>query len=286
MNKTKILSFGEIIWDVYPDKKCIGGAPFNFSAHVAKQGVQSFLLSCVGNDDLGKQAKQYLAKFGVNDKYLYTCDKPTGVCNVTLDHNGVPTYKIQDDVSYDNLPFDEDITKEKFDLFCFGTLALRSDNNRQTIKQLFEKCCFDKVYCDLNLRTPFFDKQVVEFCLQNCDIVKISDNEADFVCNEVLGVEYANAHDFAKRLSQAFKNLEAVLFTCGDKGAYAYMQNQDKIYFEPAKEVDVVSTVGAGDSFGAVFVAQYLSGTDLQVCLKMASEYSAYVVSKQDAIPD
>ena len=286
MNKTKILSFGEIIWDVYPDKKCIGGAPFNFSAHVAKQGVQSFLLSCVGKDDLGKQAKQYLAKFGVNDKYVYTCDKPTGVCNVTLDHNGVPAYKIQDDVSYDNLPFEVDITKQKFDLFCFGTLALRSDNNRQTIKKLLEQCCFDKVYCDLNLREPFFDKQTVEFCLQNCDIVKISDNEADFVCNEVLGVEYANAHDFAKRLSQVFKNLDVVLFTCGDKGAYAYMPKQDKIYFEHAKEVDVVSTVGAGDSFGAVFVVEYLSGTDLQTCLKKASEYSAYVVSKQDAIPD
>ena len=110
----KILSFGEIIWDVYPDKKCIGGAPLNFSAHVAKNGGESFLISCVGNDELGIKAKQYLAKFGVKDDFVYTCDKQTGVCNVTLDERGVPTYTIVDNVAYDYIHFDKKLFEQKF----------------------------------------------------------------------------------------------------------------------------------------------------------------------------
>ncbi|MBR2372431.1 MAG: carbohydrate kinase [Clostridia bacterium] len=282
----KVLSFGEIIWDVYPDKKCIGGAPLNFSAHVAKQGVQSFLLSCVGKDDLGKQAKEYLAKFGVKSDFVFECDKQTGVCKVDLDQNGVPSYTIVDNVAYDYIPFEQNVTKEKFDLFCFGSLALRGENNKAVLQKLLEQGNFAKIYCDLNLRAPFFDNATIDFCFKNSHIAKVSDNEFEFVSQQVLNERYVNIQQFAKSLSQAYKNLEIVLLTCGDKGAYAYMPAKDEMFFEPAKKVQVVSTVGAGDSFGAVFVAQYLSGTDLQVCLKMASEYSAYVVSKQDAIPN
>ena len=282
----KILSFGEIIWDVYPDKKCIGGAPLNFSAHVAKNGGKSFLVSCVGNDDLGVQARQYLDKFGVNDEFVYTCDRQTGVCKVELDDKGVPSYTILDDVAYDYIPFDKKLCDQKFDVFCFGTLALRGYNNKKVVEQILNTKCFDKVFCDLNLREPFFDKQVVDFCLSNADIVKISDNEADFVCHEVLGVEWTNPADLAKGLLKGYKNLKIVLFSCGDKGAYAYDVEKDKMYFEEAKKVEVVSTVGAGDCFGATFVTELLKGNDLKKCMQKATEKSAYVVSKQDAIPD
>ena len=282
----KILSFGEIIWDVYPDKNCIGGAPLNFSAHVAKNGAKSFLLSCVGNDKLGEQAKKSLEKFGVKTDFVHICDKMTGVCQVKLDDKGVPSYTIVDDVAYDYIPFDKKVCDQKFDVLCFGTLALRGDNNKRVIEQILQTKNFDNVFCDLNLRYPFFDKQTVEFCLSNANIVKVSDNEADFVCSKVLGVEYTNPLNLAKSLVQAFKNLKMVLFSCGDKGAYLFDAKQDKLYFEDAKKVDVVSTVGAGDCFGATFVTELLKGADLQSCIKRATEKSAYVVSKQDAIPD
>jgi len=282
----KVLSFGEIIWDVYPDKKCIGGAPFNFSAHVAKQGVQSFLLSCVGKDDLGKQAKQYLAKFGVKSDFVFECDKQTGVCKVELDEKGVPSYTIVDKVAYDYIPFEQNVTKEKFDLFCFGSLALRGENNKAVLQKLLEQGNFAKIYCDLNLRVPFFDKATIDFCFKNSHIAKVSDNEFSFVSQQVLGERYSNVQQFAKSLSQAYKNLEVVLLTCGDKGAYAYRPQQDQMYFEPAKKVEVTSTVGAGDCFGAVFVTGYLGGKSVQSCLQKATEKSAYVVSKQDAVPD
>lgn len=282
----KVLSFGEIIWDVYPDKKCIGGAPLNFSAHVAKNGAESYLLSCVGQDDLGKQAKEYLAKFGVKNDFVFECDKQTGVCSVTLDEKGVPTYTIIQNVAYDNIPFEQKVCDNHFDLLCFGSLALRGDNNKKTLQQLLKKGNFKKIYCDVNLRAPFFDKEGVDFCFKNCHIAKVSDNEFEFVSQQVLNERYVNIQQFAKSLSQAYKNLEVVLLTCGDKGAYVYIPQQDQIYFEPAKKVQVVSTVGAGDCFGAVFVTEYIKGNDVQSCLKKATEKSAYVVSKQDAIPD
>ena len=281
----KVLSFGEIIWDVYPDKKCIGGAPFNFSAHVAKQGVHSFLLSCVGKDDLGKQAKQRLEKFGVKNDFVFECDKQTGVCKVELDQNGVPTYTIVDKVAYDYIPFEQKVCNNQFDLFCFGTLALRGENNKAVLQKLLEQGNFAKIYCDLNLRAPFFEKATIDFCFKNSHIAKVSDNEFEFVSQQVLGERYVNLQQFAKSLSQAYKNLEVVLLTCGDKGAYAYIPQQDQIYFEPAKKVQVVSTVGAGDCFGAVFVVEYIKGNDLQKCLQKATEKSEYVVSKQDAVP-
>lgn len=282
----KVLSFGEIIWDIYPDKKCIGGAPLNFSAHVAKNGAESFLLSCVGQDELGKQAKQYLAKFGVKNDFVFECDKQTGVCTVELNNNGVPAYTIVENVAYDNIPFEQKVCDNHFDLFCFGSLALRGDNNKKTLQQLLTQGNFAKIYCDVNLRVPFFSKDTIDFCFKNCHIAKVSDNEFDFVSQQVLNKRYANIQQFAKNLSQAYKNLEVVLLTCGDKGAYAYMPQRDQIYFEPAKKVQVVSTVGAGDCFGAVFVTEYLTGNDVQVYLQKASEKSAYVVSKQDAVPD
>jgi len=282
----KVLSFGEIIWDVYPDKSCIGGAPLNFAAHVAKNGAESYLVSCIGNDRLGKEAMQRIAKFGVKDDFVSTCDRQTGICKVTLDANAVPTYTIVDDVAYDYIGFENKLLQTRFDLFAFGTLALRGKNNREVVKKILQSSVCDKVYCDLNLRAPFFDKEVVEFCLQHCDIVKVSDNEVDFVCDEVLGVEYTNACNFAKHLSQRYTNLDVVLFTCGDKGAYAYLSQCGELYFQPAKQVEVVSTVGAGDCFGAVFVPEYMTGGDVHTCLKKATEKSAYVVSKQDAVPD
>ena len=113
----KVLSFGEIIWDVYPDKSCIGGAPLNFAAHVAKNGAESYLVSCIGNDRLGKEAMQRIAKFGVKDDFVSTCDRQTGICKVTLDANAVPTYTIVDDVAYDYIGFENKLLQTKHYLY-------------------------------------------------------------------------------------------------------------------------------------------------------------------------
>ena len=125
----KILSFGEILWDVYPDKKYIGGAPLNFAAHSAKQGEEVYMLSAVGQDALGTDALSQLKSWGINCKYVAAlADKPTGACNVTLDVNSVPKYDLLQNVAYDYV--DGNSVNEDFDVLYFGTLALRGEIGR------------------------------------------------------------------------------------------------------------------------------------------------------------
>ncbi len=283
----KILSFGDIIWDVYPDKACIGGALLNFSAHVAKSGATSLLMSAVGDDKLGRDALCKLKKFGVDTKYV-SVDKtrPTGQCRVTLDENAVPTFCLLDNVAYDNIVLTEDALAEHFDAVAFGSVPIRHNDNADTLMCLIKNGNAGKVYCDVNLRAPFYTKETTDFCLKNSDILKVSEVELEYVITDLLGKK-ANGYDEALDiLCSAYKNIELVLLTCGEEGAYAYLAKEKRSFFCPSKKVDVVSTVGAGDSFGATFLVEYLSGKDIPLCLEAATERAAYVVSHMDAVPE
>ena len=120
----KILSFGEILWDVYTNKRCLGGAPLNFAAHAKRSGAESFLCSAVGNDELGKEARVEISRLGIDDRFLTTVvDRSTGKCIVTLNEKSVPKYDLLEDVAYDRIPFDERFKKAEFDEFALGTLA-------------------------------------------------------------------------------------------------------------------------------------------------------------------
>ena len=283
----KILSFGDIIWDVYPDKACIGGALLNFSAHIAKSGATSLLMSAVGNDKLGADALEKLKKFGVDTRYVSTDNSlPTGQCRVTLDQNAVPTFCLLDNVAYDNIALDDDALSEKFDAIAFGSVPIRHKQNADTLMRLINKGNAGKVYCDVNLRAPFFTKETTDFCLRNSDILKVSETELEYVITELLGKEMNSYVEALHILCDAYKNLGLVLLTCGEEGAYAYICESREVFFCPSKKVEVVSTVGAGDSFGAAFLVGYLSGKDIPTCLELATERAAYVVSHMDAVPE
>ena len=277
-----ILSFGEILWDEYPTEKVIGGAPFNFSAHTVKSGAKAYLISAVGDDSLGKETLEEIEKKGV-DASLVTVVKgvETGKCVVTLDEKGVPTFTLKTNVAYDQITFNGKV--ENTDALAFGTLSLRGDFNKKTLSSLLEKKIAKKVFCDLNLRAPFYDEQTVRFCLENANILKISDSEADYLA-EKFGFAFDDYADACKVVKNAFSNLEVVIITCGSKGAYA--TNGSSVQFCPAIKTEVVSTVGAGDSFGAVFLTEYLKGKSIEESLALATKRSAYVVSKKEAIPD
>ena len=283
----KILSFGDIIWDVYPDKACIGGALLNFSAHVAKSGATSLLMSAVGDDKLGSDALKKLTDFGVDTKYVSVdSSRPTGQCRVTLDENAVPTFCLLDDVAYDNIVLSEDALSEKFDAIAFGSVPIRHESNVKTLMRLIKNGNAKKVYCDINLRAPFYTKDTADFCLKNTDILKVSEVELDYAVSELIGKKAKDYDEALSLLADAYKNIELFLLTCGEEGAYAYLTKENKSYFSPSEKVDVVSTVGAGDSFGAAFLVSYLSGKDIPRSLKAATERAAYVVSHMDAVPE
>ena len=276
----KILSFGEIIWDVYETEKFIGGAPLNLAAHCSKQGAESFMLSAVGNDDLGKCALEEVKGFNVKTDFVsVNQEKETGKCIVTLNENGVPSYNVLTDVAYDYIKTPDNIKNFEFDVFCFGTLALRSRENLETVKSILKNGNIKKIYCDINIRPPFFSDETILFALSNANILKISDEELHFVTEACALKELEDIAD-------KYRNLEFILLTQGEKGATVYDCKNKKEYSQKAPKTKVASTVGAGDSFGATFICEYFRTEDTLKSLKRAIEISAFVVSKKEAIPE
>ena len=276
----KILSFGEIIWDVYKEEKFIGGAPLNLAAHCSKQGADVYMLSCVGNDDLGATALKEVENFKVKTDFISVNEeKETGKCIVTLNENGVPSYNVLTDVAYDYIKAPVNINDIRSDVFCFGTLALRSNENLETVKAILKNADTKKIYCDINIRPPFYSDDIILFALENANILKISDEELHYV-TDACGLK--ELEDIAEK----YKNLEFILLTQGEKGATVYDCRNKKIYTQPAPEVKVASSVGAGDSFGATFICEYYKTKNIEKSLKKAIEISAFVVSQKEAIPE
>lgn len=281
----KILSFGEILWDVYPDKKYIGGAPLNFAAHSAKQGEEVYMLSAVGQDQLGTDALSQLKSWGINCKYVAAlADKPTGACNVTLDANLVPKYDLLQNVAYDYIDGNSD--NEDFDVLYFGTLALRGEHNQKALKTLIDNNNFSDIFVDVNIRPPFYSAQTVEFGVKSATILKVSLEELDTVAHLLEISDFADYKQFAQILAHTYKNLKCIIITLGGDGAYALDCGSGKDYSCGCADVKVVSTVGAGDSFSAAFLHKYLHKSTIDDCLAYASKIAGYVVSHFDAVPD
>lgn len=279
-----ILSFGEIIWDIYENEKFIGGAPLNLAAHCKKQGANAYLLSAIGNDDLAKDAISEVKKLGVKTDFIYeNAEKQTGQCIVTLNEKGVPSYNLLTDMAYDYIKFPETAKSVNFDVFCFGTLALRSESNKKTVEKVLKNLNVKKVYCDVNIRPPFFSDEVILFALENANVIKISDEELHYVYDACkLTEENRNL----SALAEKFSNLEFILLTQGEEGACILDCKSSKIYAEKAPKVKVGSSVGAGDSFGATFLCEFEKTKDIKKALTKAIEISAFVVSKKEAIPE
>lgn len=280
----KIASFGEIMWDIYTDEKLLGGAPLNFSAHLAKAGANAYMISALGNDSLGDEALICTKNLGVNCEYIVRNDKITGQCIVKFDDKGEPFYEILDDASYDLISFDFDRENIDFKAIAYGSLALRHNFTLSTFKAIRNRFKDTKFFCDINLRPPYYNPETIDFCLKNADIVKVSEAEMQYLQDEVLNV--SSTREAITKLSKEYQNIEQLILTCGDNGAYVYCLKEEKVYYEPAKKVTVVSTVGAGDCFGANYLVNYLKGESVQTCLKISAEKSAYVVSKKETVPD
>ncbi len=281
----RILSFGEIIWDVYPDgSRTLGGAPLNFAAHGAACGADAALWSAVGEDDMGCEALAILRCFGVDASRVITVrEAPTGQCLVSLNDAGIPSYRITDHTAYDRIPMPREGEETGFDAIAFGTLALRHEHNRRALLSVLEKGNFSTIYCDLNLRPPFDGDAAVDICLAHAHILKVSKEEWD-----VLKRRFSLADDLAcgaLRLQQYAPHMKILLVTCGERGAYAWERDRGDVTHIPAYPAHVISTVGAGDSFGAAFLCGYLKGLSVLECLQLAARRSAFVVSYQEAVP-
>ena len=281
----KILAFGEIIFDIFNGNETMGGAPLNFCAHAVRAGAQAYLMSAVGNDAYGIEARQKIAYYGVDDTYVGTVEGyPTGTCNVQLNEKGEPTYLLAEDTAYDYISMPEELP-EDLDVFYFGTLALRQEHNRKILQRLLRKKPAQEVFVDINIRPPFDLFENITMALKHATILKISEEELPLVVGRIFGGAYTtNTAIYA--LIKRYKNLKLILLTRGEDGSVAYDQFDGEVHFCDAVKTQVVSTVGAGDSFSATFVVNYLRGDKCDEALRKASEVSAYVVSHSGAIPE
>ena len=280
----KLLAFGEVLWDIYPESEHIGGAPLNFAAHFRKCGGKSWIITAVGKDALGDKTIAEIEKMGVYTSFIARSDAETGKCLVTLDEKQIPSYNLLNNVAYDFIKI-PNLNGEKFDVLYFGTLAIRNENNRNTIIELIKHTAFENIFVDINIRPPYFSENVINLALENATIIKISDEELpvvmDFVDKNITSVK-----DCAKKIASDYENLKMVIITRGEKGAYVYDCRDGKSYECDAQKVKLVSTVGAGDSFSASFMAEYMKTNDISSTLDLATKVSEYVVSKKEAIPD
>ena len=281
----KALIYGEVIWDVYPDTAVIGGAPFNFSANIAHLGDEAYLITAIGKDDLGTDALNEMKKHGIHTDFVKENIFSTGKCIVTLDANGVPSYNVLKNTAYDNITLtDEETENLDCDVFYFNTLIQRNEVSRNTLKKILSNCSFSEIFCDINLRKDCFDKESLDICMKKSTIVKISDEEGHFL--EDMNLIQKDSRHFAKRVSEAYPNLKQVVYTLGKEGSEVYVKDSDTVYSsgKPPK-VEVVSTVGAGDCFGATYLHYIMAGATVEESIKQATLRSNIVVSHKEAIP-
>ena len=287
-----ICAFGEILWDVFAEKSVIGGAPFNFSAHLARLGAAVSLVTSVGNDALGSEACRILRSYGVRDDYVQMSGYPTGTCNVILDGNGSPQYFLRPDTAYDHITLTgkqlDNLRRRPFRAFYFGTLAQRNEVSRKTVSSILANGSFEQVLFDVNIRQSFYERPMLEDGLKACTILKVSREEAGVFEETGLAGAFHNSPDGHKALCRELARkygIGLILFTLDKDGALVYQSKTDTFFLSEKPRGKVISTVGAGDSFSACFLFYCLSGQPIEVCLNKAVVLSDFVVQHTEAVP-
>ena len=276
---------GEALWDMLPEGKKIGGAPANFAYHVSQFGLDSYVVSAVGEDELGTEI---LANF--REKKLgcriERVPYPTGTVQVQLDSNGVPCYDIREGVAWDNIPFTpalESLARQTCAV-CFGSLAQRSVVSCETINRFLDAMPGGedryKIF-DINLRQGFYTKEILCNSMRKCNILKINDEELVTV-SRMFGYPGIDLQDKCWILLAKY-NLKMLILTCGVNGSYVFTPGE--VSFVETPKVEVADTVGAGDSFTAAFVASILKGLPIPDAHKIAVETSAFVCTQNGAMP-
>ena len=285
MNNTIVVGMGEALWDMLPEGKKIGGAPANFAYHVSQFGLDSRVVSAVGEDELGAEILKNFREKKLNCM-IETVPYPTGTVQVELDINGVPCYDIREGVAWDNIPFTpalEGLARQTRAV-CFGSLAQRSGVSRGTIDRFLDAMPDGegqyKIF-DINLRQGFYTKEILCNSMRKCNILKINDEELVTV-SRMFGYPGIDLQDKCWILLAKY-NLRMLILTCGVNGSYVFTPGE--ISFVETPKVEVADTVGAGDSFTAAFVASILKGKPVPEAHKIAVATSAFVCTQNGAMP-
>ena len=281
-----VLCFGEVLWDFLPHGTFPGGAPFNVAYHLHRLAVPVYPISAVGNDDLGEQLLQRLAQWGVSTSAVTRhATLPTGRVSATLSSQGDAHYLIARDVAWDHITFAPDTLKSATTspALVFGSLALRSAENRAALKQLIDALPTNawRVF-DVNVRAPHDDLALVREFASSANVLKLNATEAARLVDATESPGQEESH--ARSLAAQF-NASLICITAGERGAG--LLRADHWTWVSARRVAVADTVGAGDAFLAAFLAGLLRAahTDAEM-LSAACRLGEWVASHPGATPD
>jgi fructokinase len=280
-----VIGVGELLWDVFPSGKQLGGAPANFVFHAQQLGAKGCIISVVGNDENGNEILRLLAQKGIDIDFIGQLDSmPTGTVSVQLDANGIPAYSIQKEVAWDYIPVYPSVCRilKNAAAFCFGTLAQRNAESQYAIRSFLKvlpASCL--IVFDVNLRQHYFTKECIESSLDYADILKLNQEELSVISKllQISGPE----KDRLKFLLDRYR-LRLIALTKGTGGSLLYSENE--VSWQDTPEVNVADTVGAGDAFTAALAVGILNGLSLQAVHQNAVEVSAFVASRNGGMPD
>lgn len=286
-----ILGIGELLWDVLPEGPRLGGAPANFTVMAGRLGSRAAVLSRIGRDDLGRKAVEQLDPLPADTEYLQVDPvHETGRVTVAF-KDGQPEYTIHQPAAWDFLELSDEWVKlaERADAICFGSLAQRSLESRQTIQTLASQTQASCVRVfDVNLRAPFYSSEVVQESLELATVMKMNDTEVPLVLS-LLGLPVFDAQapgalrSGGERLLAEFPTLKLVAVTCGGNGSL--LVTREAWHRHPGIPVKVADTIGAGDAFTAAMTHYMLRGGDLATLNEAGNRWGGWVASQAGAMP-
>lgn len=279
-----IVGLGEALWDILPSGKHLGGAPLNFAYITSLLGDNAVIASRIGNDPLGREIETVLRARNLDLSGIQIdSELPTGTVDVSF-KNDQPHYEIREPVAWDALEWSPKwrAIASKCDAVCFGSLAQRAPKSRGTIENFVESAHRDCIrVCDINLRMPFYSREVVESSLQMSTILKTNDEELPEIA-AMFGLNRERTEQEMRAVLDKF-GLKTVFVTRGERGAMA--GTAAEVVEHPGFSVQVRDTIGAGDAFTAAAVHCVLRGMSLEKTLAFANRWASWVASQAGGMP-
>ncbi|MBD0724887.1 carbohydrate kinase [Flavobacterium sp. L1I52] len=280
--KLSVVCFGEILWDVFPTHKKIGGAPLNVALRMRSLGVNSSIISKIGNDENGKEIVQYIQNHNISSELIQEdSEYKTGVVHVMINEKGNASYDIHYPSAWDKIAINEKMLQQvsAADAFVFGSLICRDEISRASLFALLDKAKYKIL--DANLRAPYYITDVLIELMNKADFIKLNDEEL-FEISKKMDSPYNSFEQNIKFIAEKTNTAQI----CVTKGAFgAVLFCNGKFYYNSGYFVNVVDTVGAGDSFLATLIIRLLRGKSPQKSLNYACAIGALVAASEGANP-
>jgi fructokinase len=287
VKRWRILSFGEVLWDLLPGGATFGGAPANLAGQAALLGLDAWVLSAVGDDVLGAAAVACLQRAGVQTALIQTtAEFPTGTVGVSVDSAGKPVFEIHTGSAWDEISWSDAAWQllQTADAFCFGTLSQRGERSRTTLRRLLSRLADRPVLrvLDVNLRRPFYSDELIRDSLAAADVLKLSDEELPLIA-QAAGLSALSPPQTLLTELRARYAFRMVAMTAGAQGAI--LVTSGTVVHQPGIPVQVIDTIGAGDAFTAALLRGLLQEDDPATIAAAACRHAAQSCTHAGALP-